>query len=181
LFATGTYCNDFIGGQTINGTSIGGALSTASFSSLCEYMTMLPGEDGEALGVTPDALIIPSTLMVEANFILKATLLASPTWGAFSPLTGQVGTADNQLAKMGVRPVVNPFLRKTTRFYLADTSHAVKPLLWVVREAPRTVPRIAENDPIVFDSHRYLWGGWDRVCPAWNYSWLMVRSAPSGG
>lgn len=181
LFSGGTYCNDFIGGQTIAGTVIGGALSTTSFTSLLEYAQSVPGEDGEVLGVNIDAMILPLTLQVEANFILKATFLAAPQWGAFSQLTGQVGTADNMLAKMGVRPIVNPFLRKTTRWYLADTSHAMKPLLWVVREAPRTVPRVNENDPVVFDSHRYLWGGWDRVAPAWNYSWLLHRSGPVGG
>ena len=181
LFSGGTYCNDFIGGQTISGTAIGGALSTTAFSTLRAYMGVIPAEDGETLGLIPDAMIIPTTLEDEANFILRATLLASPSWGGFSPLTGQVGTADNMLAKVGVRPIVNRWLRKSQRWYLADTSHSEKPLKWVVREAPRTVPRIAESDPIVFDSHRYTWGGWDRVCPAWSYSWLMARSGPVGG
>ena len=179
LFTAGTYCNDFTGGGvTIGGTLIGGALGQASFSSLLQYMQLIPDESGEVLGVIPDAMMIPSTLQVEANFILKASFLASPTWGAFSPLTGQVGTADNQLAKMGVRPIVNPFLKQTKRWYLMDTSHAKKPMIWVVREAPRQVPRISETDPIVFDSHRYTWGGWDRVTPAWNFGWLMARSGP---
>ena len=95
--------------------------------------------------------------------------------------------ADNALGldlhprKVGVRPLVNRFLRKTQRYYLADLSHSEKPLRWVVREAPRTVPRINENDPIVFDSHRYTWGGWARTCPAWGYSWMMLRSGPAGG
>ncbi len=187
LFSAGTYCNDFIGTQTIGGTVIGGALSTTSFSTLLQYMQVIPAEDGEVLGIMPDAIIIPATLQVEANFILKATFLAAPQWGGFANnsatpgLTGQVGTADNQLAKVGVRPIINRWLKKAARWYLADTSHSEKPLRWVVREAPRTVPRINENDPIVFDTHRYTWGGWDRVCPAWGYSWLMMRSGPSGG
>jgi len=179
LFASGTYCTDFTGGGvTINGTLIGGALGQQSFSSLLQYMQVIPDESGETLGVMPDTMVIPSTLQVEANFILTATFLASPIWGAFSPLTGQVGAADNQLRKMGVRPLVHRFLRNTKRWYLADTSHTMKPLIWLVREAPRVVPRVNENDPIVFDSHKYTWGGWDRVAPAWNYSWLMARSGP---
>ena len=179
-FANGTYINDFIGGQTVNGVVIGGALSTTAFSSLRAYMGLIPAEDGETLGLIPDAMIIPVSLEDEANFILRSTLLAAPSWGAFAPLTGQVGSADNMLAKVGVRPIINRWLRKTQRWYLADTSHAEKPLQWVVREAPRTVPRIAPDDPIVFDSHRYTWGGWDRVCPAWSYSWLLARSGPTG-
>jgi phage major head subunit gpT-like protein len=179
LFAGGTYCNDFTGGGvTINGTLIGGALGQTSFSSLLQYIQVIPDESGEALGVMPDVMLVPSTLQIEANFILTAAFLASPVWGAFSPLTGQVGTADNMLRKVGVRPLVHPFLRNTTRWYLLDTSHAIKPFLWVRREAPRTVPRVTENDPIVFDLHKYLWGGWARGTPAWNYSWLFFRSGP---
>lgn len=181
LFSGGTYCNDFIGGQTIGGVVIGGALSTTSFSSTRAYMGMIPAEDGETLGLVADAIVIPQTLLDEASFIVKAVTLASPSWGAFAPLTGQVGAADNMLAKMGVRIVVNRWLRKTQRWYMADTKYTEKPLLWVVREAPRTVPRINPDDPIVFDSHKYTWGGWDRVCPAWGYSFLMLRSGPVGG
>jgi phage major head subunit gpT-like protein len=179
LFTSGTYCNDFTsGGQTINGTLIGGALSTTAFASVLQYMQMIPDEAGEALGVMPNMLMVPSTLQVEAQFIVNSAFLASPTWGAFSPLTGQVGTADNMLRKMGVRVMVNPWLKNTKRWYMMDTAQSLKPLLWIVREAPRTVPRVNENDPIVFDSHRYTWGGWDRVTPAWNYSFLFARSGP---
>jgi phage major head subunit gpT-like protein len=181
LFSGGTYCNDFIGGQTINGVTLGGALTTVSFSGLIEYMAMIPAEDGETLGIRPDALMVPETLKVEAQFILKATMLAPPVYGAWSQSANQVGASDNMLARMGVEPVVNPFLKKTTRYYLFDTKRAFRPLLWVTREAPRTVPRVNPNDPIVFDQHRYAWGGWDRVCPAWGPSFLGLRSAPAGG
>ena len=177
LFSAGTYCNDFgTGGVTINSTLIGGQLGQASFASLLQYMQVIPDESGETLGVMPDVMMIPTTLQIEANFILTASFLASPIWGAFSPLTGQVGAADNMLRKVGVRPLVNRWLKNTKRWYLMDTSHAMKPLIWLVREAPRTEPRISESDPIVFDSHKYTWGGWDRVAPAWNYSWLFARS-----
>jgi len=179
LFSAGSYCNDFTGGGvTINGTLIGGALGQSSFSSLLQYMQVIPDESGEVLGVMPDVMMVPATLQIEANFILTASFLASPVWGAFSPLTGQAGSADNMLRKVGVRPLVNRWLKNTKRWYLMDASHTMKPFLWLVREAPRIVPRTNENDPIVFDSHKYTWGGWDRAAPAFNYSWLAVRSGP---
>ena len=182
LFSAGTYCNLFTGGGVSVGSSgvtVGGALGTGQFASLLQYMQAIPGEDGETLGVVPDALVHPLTLQWEANVILRNTFLAPPTWGSFSVSPTQVGTADNQLAKMGVKSVVNPYLRNPKNWYLADTSHPMaKPLLWIVREAPRTTPRVSENDPIVFDSHRYTWGGWDRVCPAWDYSYLIAKSGP---
>jgi phage major head subunit gpT-like protein len=179
LFSDGTYCNDFIGGVSKNSVTIGGALSQGSFASLLAYMKMIPAEDGEVLGVTPDVMMIPSTLETEADYILKAAYWANPTWGAFSPLTSQVGAADNMLRRMGVRPLVNPYLRHTKNWYLLDTTHANKPLFWIQREAPRIVPRLNENDPIVFDQHRFTWGGWDRITPAWNLGWLYARSGPA--
>lgn len=178
-FTAGTYCNDFLsGGVSIGGVTIGGALSQTSVASLAAYMQSIPGEDGETLGVTPDAIMIPQTLKTEASIILQAAFWAPPQWGAFAPLTGQVGAADNMMSRMGIRPIVNPFLRNTKNWYMMDTTHAKKPLLWIVREAPVTVPRMNPQDPIVFDTHRYTWGGWDRVAPAWNLSWLYARSGP---
>jgi phage major head subunit gpT-like protein len=184
MFTSGTYANDFIGGQSItNGgvtTTVGGALTVLGFSSLLQYMCMIPGEDGEVLGVRPDVMMVPSTLQVEAMFILRSTMLAPPVYGNWSASATQVGAQDNMLARLGVEPVVNPFLKKTTRWYLFDTKRAFRPVLWVVREAPRTVPRVNENDPLVWDQHRYAWGGWDRVTPAWGPSFLGARSGPTG-
>ena len=179
MFTAGTYCNDFTGGGvSLGGITVGGAFSQTSFASLLEYMQMIPSEDGETLGVRPNFLMAPQTLQVEVNFVLKASFMAAPQWGAWSPLTGQVGTADNQLAKMGIMPIFNPFLKSTTKWYLGDNKRAFKPMIWCVREAPRTVPRVQENDPLVWDSHRFAWGGWDRAMPAWGPSFLMSRSGP---
>lgn len=181
LFPSGTYCNDFIGGQSINGVTIGGALTVLSFTSLLQYMCSIPGEDGENLGVRPDKLMVPNTLQVEAQFILKATMLAPPLYGNWSQSATQVGASDNMLARMGIEPVVNPFLKKSTRWYLFDTKRSFRPVLWITREAPRTVPRVNENDQLVWDSHRFAWGGWDRVMPAWGPSFLGARSGPTNG
>jgi len=179
LFTSGTYCNDFTGGGvTINGTLIGGALSQTAFTTLLEYMQVIPDESGETLGAVPDAMMVPATLQVEAMFLLNATFLAMPAWGGFSALTGQVGTADNQLRKIGVRPIVNRWLRNPKRWYLGDTSHASKWCLVITREQPRVVPRVNENDINVYDRHQFQWGGWDRLGFGWNFTWLFARSGP---
>lgn len=178
-FTAGTYCNDFSsGGQSINSVTVGGALSQASLSSLMAYMKMIPGEDGEVLGVMPNCIMIPTTLEFEARIIVQAAFYANPQWGQYAPITGQVGAADNMMRKMGLDIVVNPYLRNTKNWYMMDTSHSMKPLLWIQREAPRVVPRMQENDPIVFDQHRYTWGGWDRAAAAWNFSFLAAKSGP---
>lgn len=174
----GTYSNDFLGGFSDSGTTVGGALSPVAFSSALEYMTLNKGEDGEALGVTPSLMMVPSTLRVEGELILKAAFFAPPAWGAYSQISGQVGAADNILQRMGVDLLINPLLKSKKNWFLFDTTKAFKPLLWVVREPPVQTPRVSEDDPVVFDSHKFLWGGWDRAAASWCYSWLFARSGP---
>lgn len=181
--ALGTYINDFTaGGQSVaypkvgGGTTsvlVGGAFGPTAFATLYEYMETLLGEDGERLGVQPNFLMHPLQLTTEVELVLKNTFFAPPAWGT---ITGQVGAADNVFRRFGVMPVCNPFLTSSTIWYLGDGSKAYRPLTWAVREAVRIVPRMNEDDPVVFDTHKYLIGGWGRAVAAWNYSWLMARS-----
>jgi len=179
--AAGTaYCNDFTGGGvSINSATVGGALSQTALLSLIEYMQTIRGEDGERLMITPTHLMIPPTLQGEGMYLLKNMLAAASvgytTWGAAQT---QVGATDNVTARFGVELHVNRNLASYTKWYLMDCSKAVKPLRWLLREAIRMAPRVAEDDPLVFDSHLYAWGGWGRGAPMWSPAWLMARSGP---
>lgn len=175
----GTYVNDFLGGVSIGGVTVGGALSQTSIASLAEYMMTLKGEDGERLGVRMSHLMHPPTLANEVALYLKSMFLSPPTWGAWAPATGQVGAADNPLLKMGIQPIQNDFLNNNVRWYGLDLTKPRKPFQRVVREAVRSVPRVNENDPSVFDTHTFQWGQWLRDCPAWQFSFLAARSGPS--
>lgn len=174
--AQGTYSNDLIGGQTINGVLTGGTFSPTALATAAEYFMRYQGEDGEPLGVYPNLAWFPTALMMEAELVLKSQFFAPPAWGT---ITGQVGAADNPLRRFGITPTVNEFLVSTNRWYLFDTTKTFKPLIWQVREAPRTTPRVSENDPVVFDLHHFLWGAWARAVVGWSYSWLMLRSGTS--
>jgi phage major head subunit gpT-like protein len=174
--AAGTYTNDTTGGgQTINSRLIGGSFSPTSFATVVEYMMNLPGEDGEPLGIYPNLGMFPSALMLEAELVLKSTFFSPPAWGT---ITGQVGAADNPLRRFGVTPIVNPYLTSNTKWYLFDTTKSFKPLIWQVNTPAVFTPRVNENDPVVFDTHHYLWGVWGRVAPGWSYSFLFHRSGP---
>ncbi len=172
----GTYINDFVGGQSVGGVTVGGPLSPTSFTSLFEYNMTLKGEDGERLGIRNNVLMHPPTLRTEVELILKSTFFAPPAWGAFASIGSQVGAADNPLRRLGVEPLQNDFLASNTKWYLMDTTKAFKPLLWVVRNETVTVPRVNENDQAVFDTHQFQWGQWNRVSPGWDYSFLCARS-----
>lgn len=172
--AAGTYANDFTGGGlTVNGRLIGGQFGVASVATLREYMRSLKAEDQERMGINPDLVMIPNELELEAELVLKSMFLAPPAWGT---ITGQVGAADNPLRRFGLEVMVNELLASTTTWYMLDTTKAIKPFIWQVREAPRMVPRVNENDPQVFDEHRYSWGAWGRGAPGWAFSWLSARS-----
>lgn len=174
--AAGTYSNDLTGGgQTINGILTGGAFSPTAFATAVEYFMTYKGEDGEPLGVYPDLAMFPTTLKLESELVLKSQFFAPPAWGTIS---SQVGAADNPLRRFGVEPMVNEYLTSATKWYLFDTTKTFKPLVWQVREAPRTTPRVSENDPTVFDTHHFLWGAWARAVVGWSFSFLFLRSGP---
>lgn len=180
LNAGTAYCNDFTGGgQTVNGVTVGGAISQTAVLTLIEYMSTIRAEDGERLMITPTHLMHPSTLRGEVEYILKNMLAAASvgytTWGAAQT---QVGNSDNVVARMGVEPHENKNLASFTKWYLQDNSKSVKPMRWILREAVRVTPRVQENDPIVIDSHVFAWTGWGRGAPAWSPAWLMARSGP---
>ncbi len=171
--SAGTYCNDFSGaGQNIGGVQIGGAFSPTAFKTMFEYMSVIKGEDGEPIGVTPTMLLHPMGLKGEVELVLKNMSFAPPAWGT---ITGQVGAADNVFRRYGVEPLLNPLLTSPTRFYLFDTSRPCRAVRWILRQSPIFTQRIAEDDPMVFDLHRYAYGQWGRAAPAWNLAWMTAR------
>lgn len=174
--AAGTYTNDFTGGGVVvNGILVGGAFGSTAFSTLRNNFGTLKGEDGEPLELMMDLLMVPAMLETEATVILQAAFYAPPAWGT---LTGQVGAADNVFRRFGVELLVNKLLVSQTKWYGMVTGGAVKPFQWCEREASRIVQRTSEQDPVMFDEHKMLSGGWGRGVPAWNLAWLSARSGP---
>lgn len=182
----GTYSNDFTGGgytttfpKAGGGTSsvtVGGAFSPTAVMTAVEYMMTYKGEDGEALGIVPNTIMVHPLLRGEAEVVLRNSFFAPP---AFATLTGQVGAAENPFQRFGIDLLVNPFLTQAYTWYLMDTTRGFMPLIHQIRQATVTVPRINEQDPIVFDSHTFQYGMWDRQAVGWGPSWLFARSGPA--
>ena len=176
----GTYSNDFttisgsaptvtMAGQTI---SVGGRFGLTALATIREYMGTLKAEDGEPMNIVPDLLMYPTMLQMEVDTILTAAYFSPPSFGTF---TGQVGAVDNPGKRFGLRGIKNELLQDPTKYYVLDTTKAIKPFLHVVREATQMVSRLSPTDPIVFDEHKFLWGGWGRIAMGWGYSWLAAR------
>lgn len=128
--------------------------------------------------MTPSHILHPAGMMVDIQLILGSRSMAPPQWGALYSTT-QVGAADNPIRDFMITPIVWDLLNlDPTTFYTLDCTKAYKPFIWQLRAAPVLVSRTAENDPVVFDSHVYLWGAWMRGAIMGCYPWLAARSGP---
>src|SRR5262249_29175201 len=99
-----------------------------------EDMATYTAADGERFRITPNLLIVPPTLRSAAEYILKNQFSGPNTWQTFGPSVTQVGASDNMFRRMGVDYMVEPNLLNNTNWYLADTTHSVKPVRWIQRE-----------------------------------------------
>lgn len=171
----GTYCNDFTGGVSVNGVTVGGALGVNQFSTLWQEMASRKSENGEPLGLMPDQTLIPAQLKLTADTILQAQFFGAPTIGNLSSLTG---ATDNMLKGWTDRIVWPELNAAPTVWYMLVCNKPIKPFSWLLRQAPDFVYRIQPQDPVVFDTHTYLYGSKARGAPAWSFPWLSSKSAP---
>jgi phage major head subunit gpT-like protein len=180
-----TYPNDFTGGGQViamptpaGGTTnvtVGGAFGPTAVMTLIGYMKSLKAEDNETFGVNPNLLVHHPQLEGEVNLVLKSMFFAPPAW---STITGQVGAAENPIQKYGLKPYINRLLTLPFVWYLFDTTRSFKPLIHTVRNETVMVPRVNENDPVVYANHQLQYGQWNRQAVAFGPPWMFARSGP---
>lgn len=186
LYGSATYINDWTGGgQVVSypkpgggnlNVTTGGGISPQAIATIVEYMRGLTAEDGEPIGVTPSHILHPDNMLLEVDLILNRAFFANPTWGQ---ITGQVGAADNPMRQFKLQSISWSLLDgDASTFYVLDNTKSTKPFIWQLRESPVLAQRTAENDPIVFDTHQFLWGYWARGVPGFDYPFLSARSGP---
>lgn len=187
----GTYINDFTGGQTVNGKTIGGGLAPNAFASVWQYINGIPSESGEAWGLEPNLLIHGARLKFTADTILQAQFMGLPQIGIIGSGTGanaaNVGAATNVLSKGWADQLCWLDLGGATTvaggtyhdvWYLGDFSKPVKPLSILLRQAPDFTYRVQPDDPLVFDTHTFAYGSKARFAPAWGFPQMLARSGP---
>lgn len=171
----GTYCNDFTGGVSVDGVTVGGALGINQFATLWEEIASRKSESGEALGLLADLTMTPPQLKLTLDTILQSQFFAPATLGN---LTSQVGSAENMLKGWTDRLVWADLAEAPTVWYMLVCNKPIKPFSWLLRKAPDFVYRINPQDPVVFDTHTYVYGSSSRGAPAWSFPWLSAKSAP---
>jgi len=138
------------------------ALTAANFAVVRTAMAGFTGEDGEPLGVNGNLLIVPPALQDMANTIVTATFGAS---GASNVQAGQANVL-----------VVPELANQATTWYLADTSSAILPLIWQVREPVNFISKTEVTDDNVFFQRQFIWGLEGRGVAGFGPWFLMSRA-----
>jgi phage major head subunit gpT-like protein len=173
----GTYVNDYGTGTSSGGVTCGGVLTPNAYATVWQDMTLRRAQSGEPLGVVPNLLTVPPQLDITAKTILHAQFFAPAVSTNIIGTGTAVGPMENMLKGSSDILMVPEFAANSAAlWYLLDTTKPVKPFVWQLREAPDFVTRIQPSDPVVFDSHTYLYGSKARGSAAWSMPFLSSRS-----
>jgi phage major head subunit gpT-like protein len=174
----GTYYNDYRGGPSIGGVTVGGQLAPVSYQTVWADMASRVSESGEAQGVIPELLCTAPQLSFTAKTLLQAEFLSPKS--AYG-LTDNVGNVDNVAMRGSADYLMIPEFAGTrpTDWLLFDTKRPLKPLLWLERAAPMLIQRVSPTDPASFDRHALLYGAEARGTPAWGPAFLSSISGPA--
>lgn len=138
--------------QTYSNVNAASALTGDGFDAAYAQMASIVGENGEALGITPNLLIVPPQLNREARVIMQSTTYAVPG------LTGASATIDNPLKGLCDVLMVPELANEPNVWYMADTTKAVLPFVYQLRRAAELVSRVNIDDPKVFEEDMFTWG-----------------------
>jgi phage major head subunit gpT-like protein len=176
----GTYYNDYSGGPTINSVATGGALSPQGLLTVQQDMMTRKAQDGEVIGVIPDLLWVPPQLDGLAKTLLQAQFFAPQSFAGAIGAGTQVGAMENVALRGSSDLLMSGELNSqpTTWYQLMTRSTAMKPFTWQLRQGVQQAQRIAPTDPVVWDTHTYLFGAVGRGAPAWGQPFLSSKSAP---
>lgn len=177
----GTYSNDYRGNS---GTVVspGGGLTTNGFATAWQDMSARKSESGEALGITPDLVMAPTSMAVAGKYVIQGRAFAGPQIVQIGSGTGgnavNVGAVDNPTGGMSDLFVnVDLTVRSTTLWYLLCTKAPIKPFSLLQRLMPDFIPRVSPDDPVVFNEHKILYGSRARGSVAWGLPWLSSISS----
>lgn len=144
--AGAAYSNDF--------TVTGGLLTADAVNTVFANMAGYLGENGLPLAVRPKILMVPPSREREALVVMQSTTYALPGQAA----GGGAATVENPLRGWAEVLVVPELAASPNVVYFIDTSKAIKPFIYQVRDAPEFVTRQNPDDPKVFNEDVFTYG-----------------------
>lgn len=141
-------------------------------SAMASYI----GENGYPLGILPNLLIVPPQLEKAARVVAQSTTYAMPAVpGGTLPGTTAMATVDNVMRGWFDVMVIRELANQPTVWYMADTTQAVKPLVFQPRIAAEIIARFNPQDPAVFNLDKYTWGVRARYEVSYTLPYLIAR------
>jgi len=132
------------------------ALNYANYQSVRATMMAYKGESGEALGITPNLLIVPPQLEDLGKAIVQSDTIAPNVLGAAAAT--QVGGQTNIYKGSAELLVLPDLAADATTWYLLDTSKPIKPLIYQRRTDVVLVAQFNPNDESVYRRKEFEWG-----------------------
>ncbi len=132
------------------------------------------GEDALPLGVNPRLLVVAPALEQMARQILHADFIAPEYYGDMK----QVGTNSNLLKGTADVLVVPELAREPGAWYLLDTSRAVRPFIFQLRQAPNFVQYTDPKSEAVFRRKKFTYGVDARGNAGYGLWFLAAKSKP---
>jgi len=176
LFDDSHLTYDAAGNTYDNNFALG--LSADNVEVVWETMSSYTGEDGEPLTVLPNALIVPPQLYRPALEIMNAAWIPKAVTNVAG--TENVGAAavDNVMKGWMDVIMIPEFANDPTRWYVADLSKPLKPIILQERRPDEFVSRDSPQDPKVFDQKKFTYGVDNRRNVGVSLPFLIATSKP---
>ena len=144
----------FAGSTQQNYWSSGKALTFDNYRTILAAMMNFRDESGERFNITPNLLVVPPALEMQARMILNSDMVAAQTFGNDT----NVGGYSNPLKGSAELLVLPDLGADATTWYLLDTSKSIKPFLYQNRKSPVLVPMFNPNDESVYRRKEFEFG-----------------------
>lgn len=134
----------------------GTSLTTDTYASVRAAMMRFKGEDGRALNINPNLLVVPPSLETTAKRIVNTDLIAQ----VFGSNTAAAATDNKTVLKGTADVLVIPDLpdtgtASTCEWYLIDNSRPLKPFIFQQRVAPELTALDKPTDANVFELDKF--------------------------
>ncbi|MBI2388647.1 MAG: Mu-like prophage major head subunit gpT family protein [Deltaproteobacteria bacterium] len=125
-----------------------------NYQAVRTEMQTYKGEDGQVLGVNPNLLVVPPQLEQRALQILHADFIAPQSFAG----QVQVGTNTNILKGTADLLVIPQLASDPNAWYLLDTTRAVRPFIFQLRQSPQFVQFTDPKSEGVFRRKKFVYG-----------------------
>lgn len=165
------------GGSTYdNNFTLG--LTADNLNTVWSNAPLIVGQDGEVMSIMYDTLIVPPQLYRTAVELVEATNTIKIVQNVAGTENVSAAGMDNVM-KGWLNVITCPRLGdQATTWYLAKLNGPIKPFVFQDREPTKVTSRMSEEDPVVFEEDKFLFGAKRRFAIAPTLPFLIAKSTP---